>query len=217
MSMRRSIQMSKLLPLKDAVSNLKRQRILDVASELFFELGYKGTSIDAIAERMQLTKPFVYYHFASKADILAAVCGRTTAFAAGFAEQQADKTGPVQDRLVDLVRQLCLRIIEGRVYLAVYFREERHLPPAAFKELAADRRRFDRALSRLLQEGADAGVFHVGTVSVAAQAITGMATWIFNWYRAKGTLTPDQLAQQMAEMTLAMVQPPPPDDRRASA
>jgi len=53
-------------PLKDEVFELKRQRILDVASALFFELGYKGTSVDAIAERMHVTKPFVYYHFDTK-------------------------------------------------------------------------------------------------------------------------------------------------------
>jgi AcrR family transcriptional regulator len=193
-------------PLRDEVFELKRQRILDVASALFFELGYKGTSMDAIAERMQVTKPFVYYHFDNKAEILAAVCGRTTAFVAGLAEQQASKVGPVQERLVDLVRELSRRVIEGRVYLAVYFREEIHLPTAAARELASDRRRFDRALSKLLQEGVDAGAFRVSTVAVAAQAITGMTTWIFNWYREKGALTPEQVAQEMSELALSMVQ-----------
>lgn len=192
-------------PLKDEVFELKRQRILDVASVLFFEHGYKATSVDAIAERMHVTKPFVYYHFDTKADILAAVCGRTTSVVAGLAEVQASASGPVQERLVELVRELCRRVIEGRVYLAVYFREEKDLPPAAAKELAGDRRRFDRALSKLLQEGVDAGIFKVGTVPVAAQAITGMTTWIFNWYREKGPLTPEQVAQEMSEMALAMV------------
>jgi AcrR family transcriptional regulator len=193
-------------PLKDEVFELKRQRILDVASTLFFELGYKGTSMDAIAERMSVTKPFVYYHFDTKADILAAVCGRTTAVVAGLAEQQANSPGPVQGRLLELVRELSRRVIDGRVYLAVYFREEKHLPANASRELAADRRRFDRALSKLLQEGVDTGAFRVATVPVAAQAITGMTTWIFNWYREKGPLSPEQVAQEMSQMALAMVQ-----------
>lgn len=192
-------------PLQDEVFELKRQRILDVASALFFELGYKGTSMDAIAERLQVTKPFVYYHFDTKADVLAAVCGRTTAVVAGLAEQQANASGPVQVRLVEFVRELSRRVIDGRVYLAVYFREEKHLPPHASRELAADRRRFDRALSKLLQEGVDAGVFRVATVYVATQAITGMTTWIFNWYRDNGPLTPEQVAIEMSDMALAML------------
>jgi AcrR family transcriptional regulator len=192
--------------IKDEVQNFKRQRILDAASDLFFESGYKGTSIDAIAERIQVTKPFIYYHFNTKADILAAVCGRTTAFVAELAEQQAAKAGPVQERLKELVRELSRRVIEGRVYLAVYFREEKHLPEAAFRKLADDRRRFDQALSNLLEEGVRSGAFDISKIHVATEAITGMTTWLFNWYRPKGPLTPEQVAEEMAELALRMVE-----------
>lgn len=78
------------------VADLKRNRILDVASALFHEHGYRGTSVDAIAERLQVAKPFIYAHFKGKADILAGVCGRTTAFVAAVAEAQAGKGGPVR-------------------------------------------------------------------------------------------------------------------------
>ncbi len=194
--------------MRDELKDFKRKRILDVASELFFELGYKGTSIDAIADRLHATKPFIYYHFENKADILAGVCGRTTAFVAELAEEAAFGIGSVRSRLEHLVRELTLRIIEGRIYLAVYFREEKHLPPAAFRNLSENRRRFDRALSKLLQDGIESGQFHVSKVPVATQAITGMTTWLFNWYRPNGPLTPEQLAQEMTTLVMAMVTNP---------
>lgn len=50
-----------------------RQRILDVALELFIGLGYDGTSLREIAERLGVTKAALYYHFASKEDILLAL------------------------------------------------------------------------------------------------------------------------------------------------
>jgi len=193
--------------LRDEVRDLKRKRILDAASELFFEHGYKGTSVDAIAARLHVTKPFIYYHFENKADILAGVCGRTTAFVAQSAEIAASTEGSVKERLATLVRDLSLRVIEGRVYLAVYFREEKHLPKAAFRELSRNRKRFDTALSKLLQEGVDDGSFAVSNISVATQAINGMSTWIFNWYRPTGTLTPDQVADEMVKLVEAMVRP----------
>src|SRR5713101_974989 len=85
--------------MRDELKDFKRKRILDVASELFFELGYKGTSIDAIADRLHATKPFIYYHFENKADILAGVCGRTTAFVAELAEEAAFATGGVSQSI----------------------------------------------------------------------------------------------------------------------
>src|ERR1700744_1707131 len=47
-----------------------RERILDIALELFTEQGYDKTSIRDIAERLGFTKAALYYHFKSKADIL---------------------------------------------------------------------------------------------------------------------------------------------------
>jgi AcrR family transcriptional regulator len=47
-----------------------RERILDVALDLFVEQGYDKTSLREIAERMGFSKAALYYHFASKSDIL---------------------------------------------------------------------------------------------------------------------------------------------------
>jgi AcrR family transcriptional regulator len=50
-----------------------RDRILDVALDLFTDQGFDGTSMREIAERLQLSKPAIYYHFASKEEILMAL------------------------------------------------------------------------------------------------------------------------------------------------
>jgi AcrR family transcriptional regulator len=47
-----------------------RQRILTVANELFIEQGYEGTSLREIADRLDITKAALYYHFRSKDEIL---------------------------------------------------------------------------------------------------------------------------------------------------
>ena len=46
-----------------------RQRIQQVAVELFTEQGYDATSLRQIAERLGLTKAALYYHFRTKEDI----------------------------------------------------------------------------------------------------------------------------------------------------
>jgi AcrR family transcriptional regulator len=53
--------------------NSTRERILDIALELFTEHGYDKTSLRQIAERLGFTKAAIYYHFASKDDILMAL------------------------------------------------------------------------------------------------------------------------------------------------
>src|SRR5277367_6636094 len=47
-----------------------RARIQQVAVELFTEHGYESTSLREIAERLDVTKAALYYHFKSKEDIV---------------------------------------------------------------------------------------------------------------------------------------------------
>jgi len=47
-----------------------RERILDIALDLFITTGFDGTSLREIAERLGFSKAAIYYHFASKDDIL---------------------------------------------------------------------------------------------------------------------------------------------------
>jgi AcrR family transcriptional regulator len=57
-----------------------RERILDIALELFTEQGYDKTSLRDIAERLGTTKAALYYHFAHKQDILLELHLRLHAF-----------------------------------------------------------------------------------------------------------------------------------------
>jgi AcrR family transcriptional regulator len=49
-----------------------RERIVTAASKLFYSEGIRGVSVDAVAEKAGLTKRTLYYHFASKDDLVAA-------------------------------------------------------------------------------------------------------------------------------------------------
>ena len=53
-----------------------RQRALDVALELSAEQGYEKSSLREIAERLDVTKAALYYHFASKEALLAGIVDR---------------------------------------------------------------------------------------------------------------------------------------------
>ena len=50
-----------------------RQRIQDVALELFAEQGYEKTSLREIAEHLDVTKAALYYHFKTKEEILVGI------------------------------------------------------------------------------------------------------------------------------------------------
>jgi len=57
----------------ERTGSLTKQRILAAAQELFASNGYTGTTVRAIASRLDLTDPAIYYHFRSKRQIFDAL------------------------------------------------------------------------------------------------------------------------------------------------
>lgn len=50
-----------------------KQRILQTARELFATKGVQQTSLQEIADRLGITKPALYYHFASREDLVRSI------------------------------------------------------------------------------------------------------------------------------------------------
>jgi AcrR family transcriptional regulator len=86
-----------------------RERILDVALDLFTEKGYDSTSLREIAERVGVTKAALYYHFASKDDILMALHMRLHELGRDALDRMTGKTVTIEmwaevlDSLLDQV------------------------------------------------------------------------------------------------------------------
>ena len=93
-----------------------RDRILEVALELFGRQGYEGTSIRDIAERMGLTKAAVYYHFPSKEDLLADVLSPAMVRVGRVLEEHGS-TGDAEGRrslvtaLVDVIAEVGPQVV----------------------------------------------------------------------------------------------------------
>jgi AcrR family transcriptional regulator len=113
-----------------------RLRILAVALELFAAQGYAGTSIRDITERMGLTKAALYYHFASKEQILDAVTEPLRADFAALGELAARRPVPpaavILARLVDILSR---RVALIRTVMADPSAHPRHHPKPEVQEL----------------------------------------------------------------------------------
>jgi AcrR family transcriptional regulator len=195
--------------MRDEISAYKRDRILEEAVKLFYERGFSGTTLDDIAGKLGVTKPFIYTHFRSKCELLEAVCRPTIEMSLDAISRAARGEGRAADRLFDGVVNFTKVVLQRQGNIAVYFREEKHLSEAGLAEINALRKRFDRVLSDLLQEGADAGEFRIADVRVAALAIGGMVSWAYTWYQQEGRLSFDDIAARLAHFALQMVEAQP--------
>jgi AcrR family transcriptional regulator len=84
-----------------------RARIQQVAVELFTEHGYEGTSLREIAERLDVTKAALYYHFKSKEDIV-------TSLVEDYSKQMDAliEWGRLQPRTAETRREILSRYVD---------------------------------------------------------------------------------------------------------
>lgn len=195
--------------LRDDVTTLKRERILREAAKLFFEYGYLQTSVDAIAERLGATKPFVYYHFNSKADILVEICERSNRDALAAAESAMSAQGSPRVRLEQFLREFTDVVLKQHQLVAIYFREQISLPKDAADRINHMRKLIDSHLSSLLREGIDSGDFLIEDPRMGALVIAGMSSYAFAWYREQGRLDQKEVTNRIVKMALKLVSASP--------
>jgi AcrR family transcriptional regulator len=211
--------------IRDEVATLKRERTLSAAVDLFYERGYENTTLDAVAERLGVTKPFIYAHFHSKADLLTEICTRGIASALDAIERVLASEDSPTGKLQALGEHFTTAVLQSQMHIAIFSREEKNLPPADFDRISTMRRKFDRKLVALLREGVASGEFSVPDPEMAALAIGGMVSWAYVWYRPNGRLPLPAVAEEMSRLILAMAGAKPaeqapvrrPAARRATA
>jgi AcrR family transcriptional regulator len=182
----------------------KRERILKEMIELFQERGFRDVTLDALAERLKVTKPFIYQFFDSKQQLIATVYERGAQQLLASIEGYLDSELPAAKRLHDFVRSFALQNIESRAISAVFSQEEAELPPEALKSIRAIHRQFDNKLASLIEDGIKAGEFSVQEPHIAGLAISGMVRWVHRWFQ-DGRLSAAEIAALFADYALNLV------------
>jgi AcrR family transcriptional regulator len=106
-----------------------RERILDAALDLFVAKGFDTTSLREIAEQLGVTKAALYYHFASKEDILMALHLRLHDFGLEALSQLGDLE-PTPARWADLLDKIVDQMLAHRKIFLLHQRNQ-----AAFEAL----------------------------------------------------------------------------------
>ncbi|MDX3926495.1 MAG: TetR/AcrR family transcriptional regulator [Shinella sp.] len=88
-------------------STTTRERIVAAAAKLFYAEGIRSIGVDAVAEKAGVTKRTLYYHFASKDDLIAAYLQERDqpnliAYRRWFAEAE----GGIADKVAGIFRNL---------------------------------------------------------------------------------------------------------------
>ena len=183
----------------------REDEILAAAARIFREKGYHGTSVRDIAESVGLLKGSLYHYIRSKEELLARLFEGALEGTVRELEAIAKSDASASDRLRDMVTAYVRAVTANLDAVGLYLREWRSLPAPDLARLRAKRHAMRALFEEVVAEGVRKREFAVGDEKVATLAILGMCNWIFEWYRPRGRLRPQDLANELADRAVRSV------------
>lgn len=180
----------------------RRADIVREAVALFDAKGYAGTSVNDIAEAVGLSKPALYHYIQHKDDVLFWIHEEFAGLLFDKLEARLGSDRPLRDQLRDLVHDILGLMETHRDYLRVFFEHFRELDPERQALVAVRRDEYRMLVQGLVERGMAAGEFRQADPAITTNAIFGMCTWAYQWYKADGPLTNAQVADTLYELLL---------------
>lgn len=179
----------------------KRRRVLEGAAEVFHERGFERGTTKEIAERVGLSQPSIYHYVGAKKELIGEIarqvdCDFTEALEHGLANV-ADPA----EQLRNVIAAFTEAIAVNQMTWAVYWQEQRAIPPEIAEPVYQSQVRYIRRVDEVVRRCQDAGVLpaHHPT-HILTEAILGMLSWTYRWYKPDGPYGPQQLADAFSDL-----------------
>jgi AcrR family transcriptional regulator len=177
---------------------LREQQLLDVAEEVFTELGFDGASIEEVSRRGGIKRPLFYTYFGGKEGLYLACYRRARA---DMEQSMAVAAAEVDATATDAPRKVMERVVRGYFeFVAAHPRrwDMLHGPGEATAGPIADevstlRFRTVELLAAMIRQHTPADV-REATVLAFAHATSGAGEQLTRWWRRSPELTIDQVA-----------------------
>jgi AcrR family transcriptional regulator len=192
---------------------VKREQIIDVATEYFGESGYDDTKWADVAAAVGIGSTALYHYFESKQHCLYEIMAQTVA---DFKERFDRITSEHEDWTDALVAVLAdgfdlteRQVLRHRVMVAEFGRVG--IPRALPREEAARTRA--RTLTRELEfvwgtflaRGMQQGALPEGDPKLLTRALLGLYNSVWHWYRSGGTLSVPEVGRFIVGKQLAIL------------
>ena len=186
-------------------ASTREDEILAAAANLFQQKGYHATSVRDIAESVGLLKGSLYHYIRSKEDLLARLFDGALEGTVRELTAIATREQSAPARLHAMVAAYVRSVTANLDTVGLYLREWRSLPAPELARLRARRRAMRALFEDVIKEGMRRREFATADEKISALAILGMCNWLFEWYRPRGRLRPEALAEELAERAVRSV------------
>ena len=181
---------------------MQRSDIIQAAAQIFREKGYHGTSMQDIADAVQLQKASIYHHVESKQDILFSILEQALDMLIADMRAVVDSVLSPEEKLQLAMQVYIGRLTEDADLSTVLLLEHRSLEDELGIKHNKRRDRYEILWRQMIQEGVDQGVFRPIDVSIVTFALLGVQNWMITWFKVGGRYSALELADHFSDLFL---------------
>ena len=185
---------------------MKMTDILRSASDVLSERGYAGTSLDEIAERLDLTKATLYHYFDSKEALLTACLENIAEDAKVRMSALVNEDGfTAGEQLYRLIREQLILTIADYAHLSELFTHRVEWPAPFVEQIKNMRNGHDQFFRTVLEDGVRSGEFRIDDMNLTRHCINGAINYVPVWCRSSDQATLDKVAREITDLLLKLV------------
>ena len=183
----------------------KRERILSAAEDLLYRNGMVGTTMDMLCAELGVTKPYVYYYFKDKQEIVETLAWRASLACLTTMKFPADDRRAAEEKLAEGLQRWVAACVTHFRASALAFRVTASLRPEFRAELRGLANDFYADLAALMEAGRREGRLDFEDAAVTAKAMGGVVGFMYTWYRPDGRLPPEELVARLTGTLYRMI------------
>ena len=177
----------------------RKNEIIEMATELFKEKGYSGTSMRDIAAKVGVEAPSLYSHYENKEAILQNICFTMAhKFLDSFEEINSERDETYVEQLQQVIRKHVLLITSNLSQVAVFWNEWRYMTEPYFNDFVKMQRTYERGIKEIIDRGISAGQFKKVNSTFTTMAILSSLNGIQKWHNY--TISPEEMATSFADL-----------------
>jgi len=182
------------------VEELEKEKIIQLAAELFGEKGYAATSVRDISQALNASIATLYYYFKNKEDLLFTIIEVIGDDLIAILNKAKDEAEEPLEGLHNMLSGHINLTQKRKSRVKIYVEEQHNLSKRFRKIIYRQHRKIYDIYLDQLKELQRLGIISTEPLSVTAFAIFGMVNWCYRWYRENGGLAIEDVAQRLIDL-----------------
>ena len=191
----------------------KEQILLDIA-ELFFKRGYEKTSIRDISKALNISKPGLYHHFASKQEILFDICSDFMEKTNQYLKENMELIQGPEDRLLFIIQSHTRFFVKYPAQTKVVVYEAHSLEGEFAERFKSKQLEYNEIIKNVLKQIIQQSGIKMD-LNVATFVLLGILNWTIQWYKPDGKVPPEPLARELWTFFLRGIKGESPDSPKS--